>query len=88
MKKIVKVMLLATTLVAGAAYADAGAFTESHYPFIPNAVSPEIGHKVDQRNATESDYPRIDLSSTKTREQVLREFIEYKRTHPNDVYPY
>lgn len=38
MKNFVKVVLLASSMVAGVAYADG--FRESDYPFVPNAVSP------------------------------------------------
>lgn len=86
MKNFVKVVLLASSMVAGVAYADG--FRESDYPFVPNAVSPSIGQKVEQISLTDSDYPGILINSGVAREVVMQELVDYNRVNPYSFYSY
>ncbi|NLY35574.1 MAG: DUF4148 domain-containing protein [Alcaligenaceae bacterium] len=86
MKNIIKVAFVATTLAAGAVHA--AALSESDYPFVPNAASIDAGQKVEQRMTKESSSPSVAVNSTKTREVVMQELVEYKQSQGDDFISY
>ncbi|MFV9474941.1 hypothetical protein ACM5Q9_11030 [Advenella sp. RU8] len=86
MKNIVKAVFIATTIAAGAAHA--ADLSDSDYPFVPNAASIDVGQKVEQRMTKESSSPAVVVNSTKTREAVTQELVEYNQTNGDEFISY